>query len=412
MCLAIPGKIVEIKGKSAIVDFGGVKRNVNISFVKAKKGDYVNVHAGFAIQKIESKEVKEVVKFLKNVDLQKEILRKIFQIASKIKRKVYLMEVCGTLTQQIAKYGIRSLLPKNVKLITGPGCPVCITPQEDIDAVLNLALNGIPIATYGDAIGLFESSVSRRNIQTKDLKIFSVYSVEDALKLKKQFKDLVFFGIGFETTAPMTAHMIKKGLTVFSAHRLFLPAMEKLTKMKNLKIDGFLCPGHVSTITGVKPYRKLKAHLVITGFELKDILEGIYLLLKQIADGKKEVENQYSRSVKEEGNKKAYKLIFEVFEVIDSNWRGIGIIKNSGLKIRKKFSKQDAKVKYKKILEKISFSPLPKTACKCGEIIWGLKSPKDCPLFAKVCRPENPIGPCMISVEGACNVEFRYGRKI
>jgi hydrogenase expression/formation protein HypD len=410
VCLAVPGKIVFVEGKRALVDFGGVKREVNISFVKAKAGDYINVHAGFAIQKIPIKEALETLKLSGKINYQKEILGKINQIALKIKRKVYLMEVCGTLTQQIARYGIRNLMPKNVKLITGPGCPVCITPQEDVIAVLNLALSGIPVATYGDAVGLLENSFYGTNLKGKELKIFSVYSLEDALNIKKQFPDLVFFAIGFETTAPMTAHIIKKGLTVFSAHRLFLPAMEVLTKIDNLKIDGFLCPGHVSTITGVKPYRKLKSHLVITGFEVSDILTGIYLLLKQIKEGRKEVENQYSRSVQEEGNFRAYKSIFEVFDVVDSNWRGLGIIPKSGLEIKKKFWQQNAKVKYKKILEKNPSFSFKKTACQCGEVIWGLKSPKDCPLFRKICRPENPVGPCMVSIEGACNVEFRYGK--
>lgn len=339
----------------------------------------------------------------------KNILEKIEFLAKKIKRPIRLMEVCGTHTQTTVKYGIRKMMPKNIKLVTGPGCPVCITPQEDIDAIVNLALKGIPIACYGDVLKVPGFYGSLEQARQKGAWVKEVYSIEEALMLQKEKPDLVFFAIGFETTSPMTVLGIKKGLTIYSAHRLFIPAMKALLKIPKLKIDGFICPGHVSTITGIKPYQKLKFPQVISGFEPEDVLISIYLLLKQISENRAEVENEYIRSVKFEGNLMAYNLIFEAFDIVDGNWRGFGIIPKSALKIKKKFAHLDAKIKYKKILDKIDLLKSKKTkGCSCAEIILGLKEPSFCPLFKKVCSPENPFGPCMVSVEGACYIEHNY----
>ena len=349
----------------------------------------------------------------------KKIIKKIEVFAEEIGRDVNLMEVCGTHTQAVARHGIRGLMPKNIRLTTGPGCPVCVTAQEDIDAVVSLALAGVPVATYGDMLRVPGHYGSLDQAREKGAKVFSVYSVEDAIGLLEECPDLVFFGLGFETTAPMTAYAVKKaclsgrqGLTVYSTHKLFVPAMKALLKIGELKIDGFISPGHVSTIIGIAPYKNMNVPQAITGFTADDILVGIYMLLKQIKEGRAEVENEYARSVREEGNPKALKEIFDVFEAADGNWRGFGIIPKSGLEIKKKFSKYDAKVKYKNILDKVDFSFSRKpTPCRCGEIIRGLKSPRECPVFKKVCTPDNPVGPCMVSVEGACNVEFRYAKQ-
>lgn len=402
------------------------------------------------------------------------LIREIHNLAKKIDRDVTLMEVCGTHTQAVSRFGIKNILPQNVKLVAGPGCPVCVTAQEDIDAVVSLALAGIPIATYGDAIrvpGSFGSLENARQRQSygeaKPAKVFSVYSVTEAMKLAETNPGLVFLGLGFETTAPMTAWAIKQAhkgcvvpgansqgtthpepqamrepagasqgsriaepapegrrapceispgvrrpnldFSVYSTHKLFIPAMKALLDMGEIKIDGFIDPGHVSTIIGLEQYKILKGvPQVITGFEERDILEGIYMLLKQIAEGRADIENQYTRFVNPQGNPEAYKLIFDVFEPGDGNWRGFGIIPGSGLNIKKEFENFDAKIKYKNILDKVDFSKSRKpTACACGEIIRGLKSPTQCPMFKKVCTPENPYGPCMVSVEGVCNVEFR-----
>ena len=342
----------------------------------------------------------------------KKVIKRIEELAKDIGKDINLMEVCGTHTQAVARAGIRELMPKNIHLTTGPGCPVCVTAQEDIDAIVNLALAGIPVATYGDMLRVPGYYGSLDDAREKGAKVFSVYSVEEALERLNDYPDLVFFGLGFETTAPMTACAIQRGLTVYSTHKLFVPAMKALLKIGELKIDGFISPGHVSTIIGVKPYEGMGAPQVITGFTPEDILVGIYMLLRQIKEGQANVENEYTRSVRKEGNRTAYKIIFDVFEIADGNWRGFGVIPKSGLEIRKKFSRYDAKVKHKDILDKVDFgkSRHP-TPCKCGEIIRGLKEPKDCPVFGKVCRPESPIGPCMVSVEGACNVAYRYEKQ-
>lgn len=337
------------------------------------------------------------------------IIKKINKIAGKIKKDINIMEVCGTHTEAVARYGLKELMPKNVHLTTGPGCPVCVTSQEDIDAIVNLALSDIPVATYGDMMRVPGYYGSLDRAREKGALVFAVYSIEEALIIQKKYKDLVFFGLGFETTAPMTAYAIKKGLTVYSTHKLFLPAMKALLKIGELKINGYLCPGHVSTIIGTEPYKSMKVPQVIAGFEAEDILVSIYMLLKQIFDNKVIVGNEYLRSVKKEGNLKALKEIFDVFDVTDGNWRGFGIIPQSGLKIKNKYKKFDAKIKYKNILEKVDFSHSRKpTNCICGEIIRGLKTPQECCLFKKVCNPENPIGLCMVSMEGACNVFYRY----
>ena len=339
----------------------------------------------------------------------KKIIEKINETAREIGRDVNLMEVCGTHTQAISRFGIRDILPKNVHLITGPGCPVCVTAQRDIDAIVNLARAGVSVATYGDAMrvpGYFGSLDTARE---NGAQIFDVYSVADAVELKKKIPDLVFFGLGFETTAPMTAWAIQQGLSVYSAHKVFLSAMEALLVDKKINIDGFIDPGHVSVVIGMAPYEKLKIPQVITGFEMEDVLEGISLLLNQIKNQDLTVLNQYKRVVRETGNKKIQKIISDVFEVSDGEWRGFGVIPRSGLKIRNKYKQFDAKVKYKNILSKIDFSHSQDPAgCRCGDVIRGKLESKKCPLFGKVCTPDNPTGPCMVSVEGACNVGYRY----
>lgn len=375
----------------------------------------------------------------------KKVLDKIYILAEKIGREVKIMEVCGTHTQAVAEFGLRSKIPENVKLITGPGCPVCVTDQKDIDSIIALAVADVPIATYGDLLrvpgtvekvpspesrvpsykaekvssfkvcpklaeGFQVSSWGTNKINSLEkaraegVFIKEVYSVEEALELQKEKPDLVFFGLGFETTAPMSALAVKRGLNIYSTHKLFIPAMAALLKMDELKIDGFIDPGHVSTIVGVKPYYSLKEirpiHQVIAGFEALDILLAIYMLLLQIVENRFDVENEYNRLVTEKGNQKAMKLIYEVFEIRDGIWRGFGLIPHSGLELKREFKKQDAKIIYKKILDKI---PEPKKSiCSCGEVIRGLLEPKDCPLFGTLCTPQSPYGPCMVSVEGGC----------
>lgn len=342
--------------------------------------------------------------------IMQKILKKIKEVAKEIGRDVNLMEVCGTHTQAISRFGIRGVLPENINLITGPGCPVCVTAQKDIDAIVSLASTGVPVAVYGDLMRVPGQFGSLNDARENGAKVFDVYSTEDALKLKKEDPDLVFFGLGFETTTPMTAYAVKNGLTIYSTHKLFLPAMKALLDMGELNIDGFIDPGHVSVIIGSDAYDFLgSVPQVITGFEVKDVLEGILMLLLQLRDGRAEIENQYVRAVKKEGNPQAREVIFDVFEIGDGEWRGFGVIPGSGLDIRKEFEEFDAKKKYADALNEIDFSKsVDPVGCACGEVIRGLKTPQDCPMFGRACTSENPIGPCMVSVEGACNVAYRY----
>jgi hydrogenase expression/formation protein HypD len=338
-----------------------------------------------------------------------DLIKKIHDVALEIGHDVNIMEVCGTHTQAISRHGIRNLMPKNVKLMTGPGCPVCVTAQEDIDAAVHLAKAGIPIATYGDMLRVPGYYGSLEQAGSEGAEVFSVYSIEEALVIKKVIPNLVFFGLGFDTTTPMTAMGLQNGLTVYSTHKLFLPAMDALLGMGEIKIDGFLSPGHVSAIVGIKPYQHMHVSQVITGFTAEDVLVGIYMLLNQIKENRKDVENEYVRTVRPEGNPIAQKAIFDHFKICDGNWRGFGIIPCSGLEVKN--SKLNAKIKYKDILATMDLSKSKKpTGCKCGEVIRGLMTPKQCPMFGKACTPEKPYGPCMVSDEGACNTSFRYDK--
>ncbi|MFZ2188571.1 MAG: hydrogenase formation protein HypD [Candidatus Moraniibacteriota bacterium] len=338
-----------------------------------------------------------------------ELVKNIRSKAEKIGRPIRLMELCGTHSQTIAEHGIKKLMPKNITLVSGPGCPVCVTDQSDIDVVVGLALAGIPIAVYGDTMQVPGNTMSLEEARRSGADVQIVYSITEAVELQIGRPGLVFFGLGFETTTGMTAWAIKNGLIVYSAHKLFPPAMEALLVNNKIKVDGFIDPGHVSAIIGTEVYQKFNIPQVVAGFSGEDVLVAIDMLLTQILENKSRVENAYDRLVKKGGNKKALKLINEVFEVSNAKWRGLREIKNSGLKIRKKYQAQDAQFVHRKLIEKIKKEIKPKpNACKCGLVLQGLLPPKDCPLFRKICTPDNPQGACMVSVEGSCNVEFRF----
>lgn len=340
------------------------------------------------------------------------IIENINKLAKKIGREARLMELCGTHSQAVAQNGIKNMLPKNVKLVSGPGCPVCVTDQSDIDVMVGLALAGIPVAAYGDVLDVPGNLMSLAQARQKGAKVFAVYDVAEVLKLKEKYSDIVFFGLGFETTTPPTAWAVQNGITTYSAHKIFPPAMAALLSNKKIKVNGFINPGHVSAIIGTEVYKQFNVPQVVAGFEGVDVLRAIEMLLTQIADGKKIVENEYPRLVKKNGNPKARKMIDEVFEISNAKWRGLGEIPNSGLKIRKKYQKQDAEFVHKDLIKKIkSTIQVKSSACKCGLVLQGLIEPKDCPLFKKICNPENPQGACMVSVEGSCNVEYGYGKK-
>jgi hydrogenase expression/formation protein HypD len=325
--------------------------------------------------------------------------------SKKIGDTITLMEICGGHTNVIMKYGIRDILPKNIRLISGPGCPVCVSSQYDIDCMLELAKQGIQIATYGDMMKVPGSTFTLEDARAKGGQVFEIYSTTEVLKLKEKHPDIVFFGVGFETTAPMTAFLLKNDVVVYSVHKLVPPALNELI-VGEVKIDGFIDPGHVSTIIGLKEYREIKIPQVVSGFKAEQILRAINILIKLIKDKKIIVINGYPEGVKEDGNITAQKLLNDNFIVADSLWRGLGEIPMSGLEVRN--DRLNAKIKYKDIISKV---PIPKkTGCRCGEILKGIIEPIECPLYQKVCTPENPQGACMVSAEGSCAISFRYGK--
>ena len=331
-----------------------------------------------------------------------------------------LMEVCGTHTMAIAKSGIKSMLPEKVKLLSGPGCPVCVTPPQVIDAVLELAMGPeITIATYGDMVRVPGSrpgdSLQRR--RALGAKLLVVYSPVDAVEYAKENPDreVVFLGVGFETTAPGTAAAVLtakeekvKNFSVLSMLKTVEPALRALMKTEDFKVQGFLCPGHVGTIIGERGFAFLpdeyRMPAVIAGFEPEDILLSVYLLLRQIAEGRPRVENQYKRAVSPKGNVLAQNMIGRCLELRADLWRGLGRIENSGLGFRAEFSDFDAEKKFS-IRYGEETGP---SACRCGDVICGRISPSRCPMFGKRCTPEDPVGPCMVSSEGACAAAYKY----
>lgn len=334
------------------------------------------------------------------------------------KRPVRLMEVCGTHTVAIFRNGIRSLLPETMTLLSGPGCPVCVTAQAEIDAFVELAgKDDVILATFGDLIRVpgKNSSLGEQRAGGRDVRI--VYSAFDALDIAKKNPDkhVVFPGVGFETTAPtiaasiLAAKEMKLGnFSVFSAHKLVPPALTALMDTDEFDIDGFILPGHVSVIIGVEAYRdffdRYQIPCVVAGFEPGDILQAIYTLVSDIMAGTPKLENAYPRAVTSGGNTKAGKIMSDVFEPHDAKWRGIGVIPGSGLKIREEFADFDAG---KRFNVEPGDTPEPK-GCECGRILRGLKTPPECPLYKSVCTPINPVGPCMVSTEGTCAAYYKY----
>ena len=333
---------------------------------------------------------------------------------------VKLMEVCGTHTMAIAKAGIKSLLPPQVELLSGPGCPVCVTPAEIIDQILDLAMEpGVILTSYGDMLRVPGSRPGDSLLRRRALgaRVEIVYSPMDAIEIAKAnpAREVVFLGVGFETTAPGTAAAVLtaqergvKNFTVWSMLKLVEPALRALMGMEGFDVQGFLCPGHVGTIIGERGFGFLPEayHMpaVISGFEPEDILLSVYLLLKQIKEGRPRVQNEYTRAVSKNGNELAQKILREAFEPRADLWRGLGRIEASGLGLREELRDHDAQARFG--LETL---PAPKpTACRCGQVITGRLGPTGCPLFGTRCTPEDPVGPCMVSSEGACAAAYKY----
>lgn len=333
------------------------------------------------------------------------------------KTDITLMEVCGGHTMSMHRFGIGKMLPDKINLLSGPGCPVCVTSIKYIDQLIAYSrLDNVIIATFGDLIRVPGSTSSLQIEKSSSADIRIVYSSMEALEIARVNKEkrVIFSGIGFETTAPTSAIAILEAKSksldnffVFSSHKAMPPAMEALID-EGVLIDGYVCPGHVSTITGTEMYRpivdKYKVGCVISGFEPVDMLQSIYMLVKQINSSSQKVEIQYKRAVKPEGNLKAKKFMDDVFEYRDDYWRGLGILKQSGFKISERYKRYDAEENFDVDVEK---TVEPK-GCICGLILKGQKKPTDCKLFAKVCEPINPIGACMVSAEGSCSTHYKY----
>ncbi len=333
-------------------------------------------------------------------------------------REIVLMEVCGTHTMSIFRNGIKDLLPENIRVISGPGCPVCVTPNSSIDQAIALSrLDGVCITTFGDMMKVPGSSTSLIKERGRQADVRIVYSPTDAVKIAEQNPDkmVIFLGIGFETTAPIVASSLidafNKGLEnyfILPSNKLIPPAIKSLLESGETKIDGFLLPGHVSVIIGIKPYQFISEDYnvsgAIAGFEPVDIMYAIHRLVEMIVSGSPAIENCYKRTVKSEGNIIAKKLMEDVFEVCSSEWRGLGIMPESGLGIKNKYKRFDAIKNIQVDVEETK----EHTGCLCGDVLRGVVTPLDCLLFGSVCKPENPVGPCMVSTEGTCAAYYRY----
>ncbi len=353
--------------------------------------------------------------------MNNDIIETMRSLANTIGHPVKLMEVCGTHTMAAFRTGLRSLLPENVKLLSGPGCPVCVTPNEYLDLAIAIANEpNVITTTFGDMLRVPGTNMSLEHARAYGSDVRVVYSPLDALNTAKEQPDkrIVFLGVGFETTTPTVAWTIKEAkqsgisnYSVLCAHKTIPEAMLALPAGGDVSIDGFICPGHVSVITGARAYESVCAehHIpcVITGFEAADMARAINMILRQISNKQAMVEIEYTRSVTMEGNTTAQDLCAEVFEKSDAQWRGLGTIPDSGLKIRNNYAEHDAQNIFPEIQPPPSVN---EQGCICGDILRGVRLPTDCGLFSQKCTPSSPIGACMVSSEGTCAAYFKYAR--
>ncbi len=351
-----------------------------------------------------------------DIHLGKQILGKIHEIAKEIPEEITLMHVCGTHEYTIAKNGIRGLMPENVKIIPGPGCPVCVCPTSDIDLAIELSKRkDIILTTFGDMLRVPSSTTSLYEAKAQGADIRVVYGPHDAVELarKNPDKEVVFFSIGFETTVPLPAVELAnnppKNFSLISVQKLVPPAMDVLLNLEDVNIQGFLLPGHVCTIIGsniFKPYaEKYHSPMVVGGFEANHVLISLYYLLRQIKNNEAKVENTYQSVARDEGNIEAQKYMYKVFEPCNAIWRGIGNIPDSGLKIKDELQQYDA---VKKFNIKVQTNAKMPPGCSCDKVLIGKIFPHQCPLFGTKCTPRSPVGPCMVSHEGSCKIAYMF----
>jgi hydrogenase expression/formation protein HypD len=463
--LAVPGKLLSIQGaepfeRAGRVSFGGIVKEVNLAYVPdARVGDYVIVHVGFALSTLDEQEARRVFEYLHQIDELAELsdtpphptlspsekgegrvrggsqaLMKYIDeyrdakaarqfagaIAQVTTRPWTLMEICGGQTHAIVRFGIDELLPKEITLVHGPGCPVCVTPVEMIDKAIELALRpGVVLCSFGDMLRVPGSKYDLLTAKARGGDVRVVYSPMDALKIARENpgKQIVFFAVGFETTAPANAMAVYQAklqavpnFSLLVSHVLVPPAMEAILSAPHNRVQGFLAAGHVCTVMGYTEYeplaRKYRVPIVVTGFEPLDILQGVYLCVKQLEKGRAEVENQYSRSVRRQGNQPAQKILGEIFRIIPRRWRGIGEIAQSGLSLSESYAEFDGEKRFG-VADQTVEEP---SECISALILQGLKKPHECPMFGNRCTPEHPMGATMVSSEGACAAYYRYRR--
>jgi hydrogenase expression/formation protein HypD len=347
--------------------------------------------------------------------------REIAKLCCQLEKPIKIMEVCGGHTHSIFKYGIEEILPDSLELIHGPGCPVCVMPKGRLDDAIAISQNpNVILATFGDTMRVPGSNTSLLQARATGADIRMVYSPLDSLQIARDnpHKEIVFFALGFETTAPSTAFTILQAaaenihnFSMFCNHVLVIPALKALLDNPDLQLDGFVGPGHVSMVIGTDPYEFISQQyhkpIVVSGFEPLDILQSIWMLLQQLVENRCEVENQYNRIVQKAGNKVALEAMNKVFAVRETfEWRGLGEMPDSGLKIRPEYAQFDAEVKFTIPNLKVA----DHKACQCGEILKGVLKPWECKVFGTACTPETPIGTCMVSSEGACAAYYKYGR--
>ncbi len=327
-----------------------------------------------------------------------------------------LMHVCGTHEHAIVSSGLRSFLPSSVSLVSGPGCPVCITPEEDIGRMIHLAEHGVTVTTFGDMVTIPTTQGSLADARARGADVRVVYGIAQSLAIAAQGTEVVHFGIGFETTVPTSSVALEARpdcFSILSVHRTIPPALAFLHEA-GIAVDGFIDPGHVCSIIGTRPFeplaRRYKTPHVVAGFEPGDVLMAVYLLLVQIAEGRHDVENEYARAVRPEGNIIAQAHMERTFESVDAPWRALPDIPGSGLAIRRTYREHDALWRHRDLLSSFSWEPRHDDAdCRCADMLVGACSPRDCPLFGSACTPDSPIGPCMVSIEGTCNIAYKYG---
>lgn len=353
----------------------------------------------------------------------REITEKVIEKLKDFDQNIIIMHVCGGHQDTLVRFGLdRMLADVGVDIRQGPGCPVCVTPPKEIEQVMLLAEKGKTITVFGDMMRVPGEKKTLFDIRSEGGSVRMVYSVDDAIEYARENpdKDVVFMGIGFETTAPSTACALlsnpPENFSVLSTHRYVPPALKALVELGEVRLQGLIEPGHVTAIIGLEPYRFLsKKHgvpQVVAGFEPVDLMMSVFMVARQIKEGRAELENEYARVVKPDGNEKAKEMLAEAFVPKDAAWRGLGVIPESGMVIRKTYESHDAEKVHEDILKELDGKVFREPAgCRCGEVLRGVFMPNECPLFGKTCTPKTPVGPCMVTSEGACSILFKYGSK-